>query len=108
MENVVELNDLNFDKEVKESNLPVLVDFYATWCGPCRKQIPVVSSIADKFAGKVKVGKLNVDEGQRKSMEYGIASIPALIVFKNGEVVESVSGLHSESQLAMLLHKYAS
>lgn len=108
MTNVIELNDLNFDNEVKNSELPVLVDFYATWCGPCRKQIPVISDIADKFAGKVKVGKINVAEGQKKSMEYGVSSIPALMVFKNGEIVESVLGLHSENQLAMLLDKHAS
>ena len=108
MTNVIELNDLNFDNEVKNSELPVLVDFYATWCGPCRKQIPVISDIADKFAGKVKVGKINVAEGQKKSMEYGVSSIPALMVFKNGKIVESVLGLHSENQLAMLLDKHAS
>ena len=108
MANVVELNDLNFDKEVKESKLPVLVDFYATWCGPCRKQIPVISNIAEKYSGKVKVGKINVETGQLKSMEYGISSIPALMVFKNGKVVEAVSGLHSENELAMLLQKHAS
>ncbi len=106
MANVVELNDLNFDREVKESNLPVLVDFYANWCGPCRKQLPVVSKIAEQFEGKAKIAKLNVDEGQMKSMEFGITSIPALMIFKDGQIVESMSGLHSESQLTSALNQY--
>ena len=108
MNNVVELNDLNFDKEVKASDLPVLVDFYATWCGPCRKQMPVVAKIAEQFQGKVKVAKIDVDQAQRKSIEYSVASIPTLILFKNGQVIEALSGMHSESQLSNLLNKYAS
>ncbi len=106
MTNVVELNDLNFDSEVKESNLPVLVDFYATWCGPCRKQLPIMSQVAEQFTGRAKIAKINVNEGQVKSMEYGVTSIPALMVFKNGKVVESLSGLHSQNQLTSILNKY--
>lgn len=106
MTNVIELNDGNFEQEVKNSALPVMVDFYATWCGPCRSQLPIVDKIADEFAGKVKIAKLNVDDGQATSAAYGIASIPALIVFKNGQVVESLVGLHSHSQLSEILNEH--
>jgi len=106
MTNVIELNDVNFEQEVKGSALPVLVDFYATWCGPCRNQLPIVDKIADEFAGKVRIAKLNVDNGQATSAAFGIASIPALMVFKNGQVVESMVGLHSHSQLSAILNKH--
>lgn len=106
MTKVLELNDINFDNEVKRSTLPVLVDFYATWCGPCKKQIPVMDEVAQQFSGKALVAKMNIDEGQAKSTQYGISSIPALLIFKNGEVVERMIGLHSKEQLASILNKY--
>lgn len=104
--NVIELNDVNFDSEVKRSTLPVLVDFYATWCGPCRKQLPVMEEVAKEFANTARVGKINVDDGRIKSAEFGISSIPALLVFKDGKVVEQLVGLHSQSQLSSILNKY--
>lgn len=106
MTNTIELNDVNFDSEVKRSTQPVLVDFFATWCGPCRKQLPIMDDVAKEFAGKARIAKLNVDEGAAKSAEYGISSIPALLVFKDGQVVEKMVGLHSQSQLSNILNKY--
>ncbi len=104
--NVIELNDVNFDSEVKRSTLPVLVDFYATWCGPCKKQLPVMDEVAKEFSGKAIIAKMNVDEGQNKSADYGISSIPALLVFKEGQIVERMVGLHSQSQLSSIINKY--
>jgi len=104
--NAVELNDLNFDSEVKESAQPVLVDFYADWCGPCRKQLPIMDKVAQDYFGKVKVVKLNVDYARIKSAEFGVSSVPSLLVFKNGEVVEKLIGVHSNSQLSEIIDRY--
>jgi len=104
--NAIELNDVNFDQEVKQSTQPVLVDFFATWCGPCKKQLPIIDEVAKEFEGKARIAKMNVDEGPQKAKEFGISSIPALLVFKGGEVVESMVGLHSQSQLSEILKKY--
>lgn len=104
--NTVELNDVNFDSEVKRSTQPVLVDFYAAWCGPCRMQLPIMDEIAKDYSGKARIAKLNVDNGQSKAAEYGISSIPALLLFKDGELVERMVGLHSKSQLSNVLNKY--
>ena len=102
----IQLNDVNFDSEVKRSTQPVLVDFYATWCGPCRSQLPIMDDIAKDYSGKARIGKVNVDEGKIKAAEFGISSIPALLVFKDGQVVERMVGLHSKSQLSEILEKY--
>lgn len=104
--NTVELNDVNFDSEVKRSTQPVLVDFYATWCGPCRKQLPIMDEIAKDYSGKARIGKMNVDDGKIKAAEFGISSIPALLVFQDGHVVERLVGLHSKSQLSQIIDKY--
>ncbi|MDD3593570.1 MAG: thioredoxin [Candidatus Gastranaerophilales bacterium] len=104
--NAILLNDSTFDSEVKNSSMPVLVDFYADWCGPCRKQLPVMEEMASAYAGKAKIAKMNVDESRDKAAEYGISSIPALLVFKNGEIVERLVGLHSKGQLDQILSKY--
>ncbi len=82
----------NFESEVIASEIPVLVDFWATWCGPCKMLGPVISQIADEYEGKVKVGKVNVDEEEELAAKYGIQSIPTVLLFKGGEVVEQSLG----------------
>lgn len=88
----LEFNDNNWNQEVLESNTPVLVDFWAEWCGPCRMIGPIVEEISSEYAGKLKVGKLNVDFNQEVAAKYGIRSIPTLLVFNNGEVVDKLVG----------------
>ncbi len=92
MSEPVELTDDNFEQEVINSDLPVLVDFWATWCGPCRMVGPIVDELAKEYAGKVKVGKMNVDSNGRTSIKYGIMSIPSLLFFKKGQVVDQLVG----------------
>jgi thioredoxin 1 len=88
----VELTDANFQQEVIKSEKPVLVDFWAVWCGPCRMIAPVVEEIAKEYQGKLKVGKLDVDHNPETAMQFGIRSIPTLLVFKGGKVVEQIVG----------------
>jgi thioredoxin 1 len=101
--NVVEFGVENWQNDVLESSVPVLVDFWAPWCGPCRSLSPIVDRIADQFAGQVKVGKVNVDEHGELAAQYGINTIPRILVFNKGETVQSVVGLQSESALANML-----
>ena len=89
-ENLIEFTDDNFDNEVLKSDLPVLVDFWAEWCGPCKMIAPIVEEIAGDYAGKVKVGKVNVDFNNQVAMQYGIRGIPALLVFKGGSVANQI------------------
>jgi len=95
----LELTDDNFEEEVEKSDLPVLVDFWAEWCGPCRMITPVVKEMADEYEGKAKIGKVNVDENPNISMKFGVRSIPTLLIFKNGEVADQVVGAVPKSQL---------
>lgn len=88
----VHLTQSNWEEEVLNSDIPVLVDFWAPWCGPCRMVAPVVAEIAEEYKGKVKVGKLNTDEEPEIAVRYGIMSIPTLMIFKNGEVVDQIIG----------------
>jgi thioredoxin 1 len=93
----------NFDAEVLKSDIPVLVDFYADWCGPCKMMMPVVEKMAEKYDGKVKVGKVNSDENNQLAAKYNIMSIPSFLVIKNGEVVNSATGAMSADALAKLI-----
>ena len=88
----IEITDANFEQEVLKSDTPVLIDFWAVWCGPCRMVGPVVEEIASEYNGKLKVGKLDVDNNPEVSMKFGIRSIPTLMVFKGGKVVEQIIG----------------
>ena len=96
----VTLTDDNFEDEVLESDQPVLVDFWAEWCGPCKMLEPVVEELADEYDGQAKIGKLDVDANQQVAMDYNIRSIPSLLFFKGGEVEEQVVGVASKKKLA--------
>jgi len=101
--NTVELTDENFDQEVISSDVPVMVDFWAEWCAPCRAIAPAVEELAEEYKGQAKIGKLDVDHNQQVAMKFGIRSIPTLLIFKNGEVAEQIIGavpkVHLESKL---------
>ena len=99
------VTDQNFDSEVLKSNQPVLVDFWAVWCGPCQIQDPIVLEVANELAGKVKVGKLNVDENPNVSQKYMVMSIPTLMIFKNGTIVKQFIGVQSKQTILGELNK---
>ena len=89
---VYKFDESNFDAEVLQSDIPVFVDFYADWCGPCKMMSPVIDKLAEEYDGKIKVGKVNVDENGDLAVKYGIMSIPNMVFFKNGEVADRVVG----------------
>ncbi len=103
---LVHLSDDNFKKEILESKLPCLVDFWAEWCGPCKRIGPVVDEIAKEYEGKFKVGKLNVDEGNKTASNYGVMSIPTLMFFKNGQVVEQLVGAMGKHELKAKIEEH--
>jgi len=100
---IVQLTDDTFEAEVLQSDLPVLVDFWAEWCGPCKMIAPILDELADEYEGKVKIGKLNIDENQQTAPQYGVRGIPTLILVKNGSVEAQQVGAVSKSQLAAFL-----
>ena len=99
----ITLTSANFQAEVLDSPLPVLVDFWATWCGPCRMVAPIVAEIAAEKAGVIKVGKVNVDEEPGLAGRYGISSIPTLMLFKNGQLVNTMVGARPKAQIEQML-----
>ncbi len=105
-QNVINLTDLNWEEEVVNSSVPVLVDFWAPWCGPCRIIAPIVEELAKEYEGKIKVGKLNTDENPQVSMRYGIRAIPTLILFKNGEIADTRIGVQPKEALRQMLSSY--
>lgn len=100
---MIELTSQNFEKEVAESSLPVLVDFWAPWCGPCRAQAPILQTLSEQCGDKVKICKVNTDEQEELSRKFGIMSIPTLIVFEKGEPAHKAVGLHSLTDLKNLI-----
>lgn len=103
----ITITDANFDAEVLKSTTPVLVDFWAVWCGPCQMQGPIVEEVATALAGKAKVGKLNVDENPQMAQKYSVMSIPTLMIFKGGMVVKQFVGVQSKETLVSELNKLA-
>ncbi|MDP8982406.1 MAG: thioredoxin [Acidobacteriota bacterium] len=106
--NTLDFTDATFDKDVLNSDMPVLVDFWAEWCGPCRMMTPTVDAIATDYAGKVKVGKVNVDENGGTAMRYNIRGIPTLLLFKGGKIVEQKVGAVGKPELQKMLEAHLS
>ena len=102
-----QITDATFDMQVLKSDQPVLLDFWAPWCGPCRALGPVIEELASEYAGRVQIGKMNVDENPVTSGKYGIRAIPTLILFKNGEAVEQVTGAVSKDAIKNMLDSKA-
>ena len=99
------VSDSNFTDEVLHSELPVLVDFWATWCGPCRTISPLVEALAKEFSGRVKIAKLNVDENPATPGQYGVRGIPTLILFKGGKIVDQIVGAVPKARLVSMIEK---
>ncbi len=99
VENILEITDNNFEETVLNSETPVVVDFWAEWCGPCKMIAPTLEQLADEYVGTFKVGKLNVDDNRETAMKYGIRSIPTLLVIKEGAVAEQIVGAHPKDTL---------
>lgn len=103
--NIINVVSNNYTQEVENSNIPILVDFWAPWCGPCRAVAPILEQLAAKYSGKIKIGKVNVDEEPALASKFRVMSIPTLILFKNGHVVQQVVGLRSVQELEDMIKK---
>ena len=100
---VLNITTENYEKEVLESDKTVLIDFYADWCGPCRMMSPIIDEIAEEMQDKIKVGKVNVDNNQELAMEYGVMSIPTIVIIKNGKVEKTIVGVRDKNEIKELL-----
>lgn len=100
----VHFTDDNFETEVLKSDKPVLIDFWAVWCGPCRLIAPIVEELASEYDGKIKIGKLDVDENQQSAIKYGVRSIPTILIFKHGKVVDSIIGAVPKAHIVQRLN----
>lgn len=103
--NTLEFTDANFDEQVLQSSQPVLVDFWAVWCGPCKALAPVVDDLANEYHGKVKVGKVDTDSNQKVSVQFSVSAIPTVIVFNKGEIVQKFVGLRGKKDFQAVLDK---
>lgn len=106
--NVKDFTDANFDAEVMQSNVPVLVDFWAEWCMPCKMLTPTIEAVADEFAGRLKVGKVDTDSNRNTALKFNINAIPTVILFRNGEIKKKFVGVTSKDDLARAINEVAS
>jgi len=104
-ENTFVATDQNFEEEVIKSTVPVVIDFWASWCVPCKMISPTLDELAQEFAGKAKIGKLNVDENREIAGKYGIRGIPSLLLFKDGEIKDQLVGVHSKQEISNMISK---
>jgi thioredoxin 1 len=104
-ENIVTINEQNFGQEVTSSNVPVMLDFWAEWCGPCKMIAPSLSELADEYKGKVKIGKVNVDENQSLAVKFHISGIPAVFMMKGGEVIDQLVGARSKKDFKAMIDR---
>ncbi len=106
MSKVIELTDENFDTSLKNEEKPVIVDFFAPWCGHCRVQSPIIDALAEEIGDKAVIAKINVDDNREKAAEYFISGIPAILVFKNGKLMEQKAGVQQKEELKKIISKY--
>lgn len=106
-DNTLKFTDENFDEDVLNADTPVLVDFWAEWCGPCKALTPVINELADYYAGRIKVGKVDTDANREVSVRFAVSAIPTVILFNKGEIIDKVIGLKSEADFKVILDKLA-